>query len=95
MARVKKQVLGPERSYQDYLKSDRWKCGKSPTGAHHWVERGTSGIFICKYCMDVAKFPRTFADAIKMMYGDKTPNLALDVERLPAQRQSFRIPKWR
>jgi hypothetical protein len=33
---------------QEYMASDRWKCSKSPSGAHHWMIH--SGEMICKYC---------------------------------------------
>lgn len=49
---------------EEYYKSGRWKCSKSPTGAHHWVEltssRKVSGMWHCKYCNDVTKFPLTW-----------------------------------
>jgi len=50
-------------TYEEYLTSDVWLCGKSPTGAHHWVEiqRGRysahTGVFYCKYCGDAKEFP--------------------------------------
>lgn len=43
---------------KEYVKSGRWKCAESPTGAHHWVEKekgATTGLFICKYCLDVKR----------------------------------------
>jgi hypothetical protein len=33
---------------REYLESDRWKCKKSPSGAHHWIISGQQ--MICKYC---------------------------------------------
>ena len=38
------------QSYAEYLKGDRWKCGKSPTGAHYWV---IGKQMVCKYCLTV------------------------------------------
>lgn len=53
-------------TYKQYLESDTWKCGESPTGAHHWIARGghSEGIFVCKYCMDVRKLPTAFSQAM-------------------------------
>lgn len=44
--------------YKKYLVSDTWKCGRSPTGAHHWiVDHEGSGLFgLCKYCGEWRKF---------------------------------------
>ena len=43
-----------QASYQDYLKSDTWKCAKSLSGAHHWVENRTlcahGSAFRCVHC---------------------------------------------
>lgn len=48
----------------DYMKSGRWKCPKSPTGAHYWIEakvkRVEPGTFVCKYCWEVRKRNITF-----------------------------------
>jgi hypothetical protein len=33
---------------REYLASDRWKCGKSPSGAHYWIIRTYQ--MTCKYC---------------------------------------------
>lgn len=41
--------------YNDYIKSGRWKCTDSPTGAHFWVER--DGKFLCKYCGEERPVP--------------------------------------
>ncbi len=35
---------------QEFMASDRWKCSKSPSGAHHWIIHG--GQMTCKYCHD-------------------------------------------
>ena len=47
---------------RDYLKSGNWKCEKSPTGAHRWIEvldEETRPIpeFKCKWCRVVRRFP--------------------------------------
>lgn len=35
-----------------YVEGGKWKCGKSPTGAHYWVQdKG----FKCKYCNKTEK----------------------------------------
>jgi hypothetical protein len=33
---------------KEYLTSDRWKCGKSPSGAHYWIIHAYQ--MTCKYC---------------------------------------------
>ena len=33
---------------QEFMASDRWKCSKSPSGAHHWIIQ--IGQMTCKYC---------------------------------------------
>ena len=33
---------------QEFMASDRWKCSKSPSGAHHWIIQ--RGQMTCKYC---------------------------------------------
>ncbi len=47
-------------AYQNYLDSEVWKCKKSPTGAHHWVETKTledgQRRFQCKHCSKEADF---------------------------------------
>jgi hypothetical protein len=37
-----------ESENQEFMTSDRWKCSKSPSGAHHWIIR--TGQMTCKYC---------------------------------------------
>jgi hypothetical protein len=32
----------------EFVASDRWKCGKSPSGAHHWIIQKNQ--MTCKYC---------------------------------------------
>ena len=49
-------------AYEKYIKSGKWKCSESPTGAHHWIELrigklANKGHFLCIYCHDVRKFP--------------------------------------
>ena len=81
-----------ERMHQDYVRSGRWKCTDSPTGAHHWIERGGEGIFICKWCFDVRRFPRTFEDALRWTYGKKTPNITLQDVGPPLPRRHDKVP---
>jgi hypothetical protein len=33
---------------KEYIASDRWKCEKSPSGAHYWIIQ--SYQMTCKYC---------------------------------------------
>ncbi len=33
---------------QEFIDSKRWKCIKSPSGAHHWMIR--CGQMTCKHC---------------------------------------------
>jgi hypothetical protein len=33
---------------KEFIDSERWKCSKSPTGAHHWMI--CSDQMTCKYC---------------------------------------------
>jgi hypothetical protein len=33
---------------KEYITSDRWKCEKSPSGAHYWIIY--SYEMTCKYC---------------------------------------------
>ncbi len=49
--------------HKKYLESECWKCGESPTGAHHWLEH--DNVWICKYCCDVRKWPMSFGAAIR------------------------------
>ncbi len=35
-------------SNQEYLDSGKWKCDKSPRGAHHWIIKYDQ--MTCKYC---------------------------------------------
>jgi hypothetical protein len=33
---------------QEFMASDRWKCGKSASGAHYWIIQNHQ--MTCKYC---------------------------------------------
>ena len=47
--------------FHDYVQSKSWKCKKSPTNAHHWVEDGfMTGKFICKHCQGRKNFPTIY-----------------------------------
>jgi len=55
---------GVLRSSQDkeFIISERWKCEKSPSGAHHWIISNHN--MICKHCsmckeLDNNRFGRT------------------------------------
>jgi len=60
-----------------YIKSGVWKCSKSPTGAHHWIELvGTEklanqGYFVCIHCNDVTRFPT--------LWGQVNPSIREDM----------------
>lgn len=45
---------------KEYVKSGRWKCPTSPTGAHHSSEVSREhghGLFLCKYCLRIQRLP--------------------------------------
>lgn len=67
-------------AYKDYIESGVWRCGKSPTGAHHWVEVAigskTRGLFICIWCEDTKKFPITYEEALRYSGDGKALSLA-------------------
>ena len=65
------------KQHKEYIASGRWKCPPSPTNAHHWIDHHSDGIFVCKYCFDVRKFPRTFDGILKVTYGKKIPYMSL------------------
>ena len=46
----------------EYIRSGRWMCSESPTGAHHWVETSVSKLFDCKYCHVNRKFSVVYMD---------------------------------
>lgn len=60
---------------REYVSSGRWKCDKSPTGAHHWVRLTHTtrllegGYFNCKYCNDVRRFITSWDDIRDMSAG--------------------------
>ncbi len=35
---------------KEYIESGRWKCAKSPTGAHHW--HITEDQMVCIHCKE-------------------------------------------
>ena len=74
---------------QKYIQSGYWKCTNSPTGAHHWKEY--SGLWVCKYCGDVRKWPKTFYEAMEK-YGKKQP-IPLNVDKGEIPRDNFKVPK--
>jgi hypothetical protein len=46
------------RADKEYIESNVWRCEKSPTGAHHYVESVRAhGVFICKWCGEDKRFP--------------------------------------
>lgn len=54
--------------HREYVESGRWKCAKSPTGAHHWIEPSSAeapGAFYCKWCYEVKELPTTLQDAMR------------------------------
>ena len=55
--------------YEKYVVSGSWKCGKSPIGAHHWMElvsgrEGRKALFLCKYCFMAKWLPADFVAAM-------------------------------
>ncbi len=36
---------------KEYFDSLRWKCDKSPSGAHHWIIKYDQ--MTCKYCREI------------------------------------------
>ena len=55
------------KGHEEYIKSGRWKCPKSPTGAHHWIEGNHTdlpGVYYCKWCFEVKEMPSNLDDAI-------------------------------
>ena len=49
--------------YQEYLKTDSWKCETSPTRAHYWIEKYSeegNSLFECRYCHIDVWFPSVF-----------------------------------
>ena len=53
---------------QQYVREGKWRCAKSPTGAHHWIATDIVGDgvgeFQCKWCLEVRTFPITLDDAL-------------------------------
>ena len=45
------QRWNPKINDKTYLESGRWKCEKSPSGAHHWIIK--DGKTKCKYCLSI------------------------------------------
>jgi hypothetical protein len=43
-------IPGNKAPNKAYLNSERWKCDKSPSGAHHWII--SQGQMNCKYCCE-------------------------------------------
>ena len=75
---------------EKYLKSECWKCDDSPTGAHHWKEY--DGLWVCKYCGEVRKWPKTFYEAMEREGKSQKVPLSV-IENLPIPKDNFRIPK--
>ena len=50
-----------------YIDMEYWKCTKSPTNAHWWVEKDYStGNFQCKYCGKIRWFPWRYDQALSL-----------------------------
>ena len=71
--------------HSEYLESDVWRCNESPTGAHHWIGVGVqgSGIFYCKWCLEVKRFPGTWRDYLILAGEDKSPLVIAHRDLLP------------
>lgn len=56
MATLLQSVTELQRREEEYKSGNSWKCGKSPTGAHHWIggreEPIHLGYLMCKYCYE-------------------------------------------
>lgn len=35
---------------ENYIKGKKWRCRKSPTGAHYWTDEIKWGFLVCKFC---------------------------------------------
>lgn len=49
-------------SLTTYIKDGLWKCNKSPTNAHFWIQfaaKNGYGEFYCKWCYKTRWFPIT------------------------------------
>jgi len=61
---IKPEYIPTTITLQDaeYIRSGRWICKESPTGAHHWKEvpEVERGIFVCIYCWENKRFPTTY-----------------------------------
>jgi len=56
--------------YDNYIEGGSWRCNKSPTGAHHWVElpntsKGGRAIFLCQWCYDAKELPVTYEAGLR------------------------------
>jgi len=45
-----------ERSFQEYLLKDTWKCTESFTGGHYWIAK-EGQEFICNFCGEIRDMP--------------------------------------
>lgn len=74
-------------THKEYLESGVWKCTQSPTGAHYWVEinknEETRGLFLCKYCLDVKRFPVGWGEAVAATASGKIRPIILKAPERP------------
>jgi len=74
----------------EYIASGEWKCGKSPSGAHHWIRHDS--VWICKYCLDMRVFPNTWFEILQM---GGTTNIQLGPPAdILEYREDSRRRKW-
>ena len=78
MAKLNRYTYDPSKGYilpvirqveDEYLKSGRWKCPNSPTGAHFNKEiskEGGYGLFLCIHCMRVVRLPVVYDAALRI-----------------------------
>lgn len=47
-----------------YIERGNWICGKSPTGAHHWVYDEKGCYWRCIHCLIKRQFPATLRESL-------------------------------
>lgn len=75
--------------WQSYLKGKSWRCKKSPTKAHHWVETthgGESSIFTCKYCEETRKMRNTWSGVMAEVSKKLKKGRAMDINLRSEER---------
>ena len=65
-----------------HVKSQNWKCEKSPNGAHAYVWKGENPVGKCKYCKIKHKPPPPLSD--KWMAGLNETMRTFNIKRFQA-----------